>query len=84
MKRAATLALAALVVASAVTVGTGPAAAAGAAFISVDVEATLDPAPPGSEVTVSTTVESMHDDGQPYKLQRGAPGDEERERRRGR
>jgi len=70
MKRAATLALAALVLASAVTVGAGPAAAAGAAFISVDVEATPDPAPPGSEVTVSTTVESMHDDGQPYKLQR--------------
>lgn len=71
MKRVASIALAALLVASAVTVAVTPAAAtASGAFITVDVEATPDPAQPGSEVTVSTTVENVKGDGDQYKLQR--------------
>lgn len=68
MRRATPLALAALVVASALTVAVSPAA--GGAFISVDVSTSPDPAPPGTDVTVTTTVENMQADGEPYKLQR--------------
>ena len=70
MKRPVAGVLAALVVASALTAAVTPAAAASGAFISVNAEATPDPAPPGSEVTVSTTVENLEADGDRYKLQR--------------
>lgn len=69
MRGAAHLALAALVVASALTAVATPAAA-GAAFISVDVAATPDPASPGDEVTVTTTVDNLENDGESYKIQR--------------
>ncbi len=72
MRGAGPLALALLVVVSGLAAVATPAAAADDAFVAVDVQATPDPAAPGTNVTVTTTVDNIYDDGSPYKLQRVA------------
>jgi len=68
--RLAIVALVLLVVASAATAVATPAAAQGESFVAIDVEATPDPAEPGTNVTITTTVTNAYEDGSPYKLQR--------------
>lgn len=70
MRGVGPLALAALVVVSALTAVAAPAAAADDAFVAVDTEVSPDPAQPGTNVTVTTTVENVYDNGSPYKFQR--------------
>lgn len=70
MTRRRSLTLVALLVCSVVAAtGTG-AAQTDEAVVAVEVEATPDPADPGTNVTVETTVENVHTGGEAVRVQR--------------